>query len=104
MAVISRQEKDRRIHEIAQLIINGKRTSECARYAAENWGVGRRQAEQYIADARDIIRADFSGERQDFLAEKLAALAKVQEKAMESNQLGAVVGAVRLAAELAQLV
>ena len=104
MAVISRQEKDRRIHEIAQLIVNGKRTSECARYAAESWGVGRRQAEQYISDAREIIRDDFSAERADFLAEKLAALAKVQEKAMESNQLGAAVGAVRLAAELAQLV
>ena len=104
MAMISRQEKDRRIHEIAQLIVNGKRTSECARYAAENWGVGYRQAQTYILQAREIIRADFSAERADFLAEKLAALQLVQERAMESNQLGAVIGAVRLSAELAQLV
>lgn len=104
MARISASEKDRRVHEIAQLIVNGKRPSECVQYAAKSWGIAKRQADAYIAEARQVIRADYSGERRDFLAEKLAALAMVQEKAMASNQLGAAVGAVRLAAELAQLV
>ena len=60
--------------------------------------------EKYVAHARTVIRADDSGERRNLLAEKLGALSKIQEKAMASNQLGAALGAVHLAAELAQLV
>ena len=56
--------------------------------------------EKYVAHARTVIRADDSGERRDILAEKLGALSK----AMASNQLGAALGAVHLAVELAQLV
>ena len=104
MARISAAEKERRVHEIAQMLINCTRTSECLRHASESWGITKRMGENYVADARAVIRADYSSERRDFLAEKLAALAMVQEKAMASNQLGAAVGAVRLAAELAQLV
>ena len=104
MARISASEKDRRVHEIAQLLVNGKRPSECVQYAAKSWGIAKRQADAYIAEARQVIKADFSTERTTFLAEKLAALSMIQEKALQSNQLGAAVGAVRLAAELAQLV
>ena len=42
-------------------------------------------------------------ERQDFLAQKLALMDDVAKKALNSNQLGAAIGAARLAAELAQL-
>ena len=104
MARISGVEKDLRVHQIAEMLVNGKRPSECVQHAAKTWGIAKRQADAYIAEARQVIRADYSADRSTFLAEKLAALAKVQEKAMESNQLGAAVGAVRLAAELAQLV
>lgn len=104
MARISAAEKDARVHEVAKLIINGYRTSECARVCAEKWGIARRQAEVYIAEARNIIRADYSADRRDFLAQKLALLDEVTKKAAESNQLNAVIGAVRLSAELAQLV
>lgn len=60
-----------------------------------------RQAERYIAKARDLIREDMSMERRDFIAEKLSLMNEVQKKALQSNQLGAVIGAARLAAELA---
>ena len=104
MARITAAEKDRRTHLIAQMIINGTRTSECHRYAAETWGISRRQSEVYVADARALIRADYSADRRDFLAQKLALLEEVTRKAAESNQLNAVIGATRLSAELAQLV
>ena len=57
-----------------------------------------------VADARAVIRADYSADRRDFLAQKLALLDEVTKKAAESNQLNAVIGATRLSAELAQLV
>jgi hypothetical protein len=103
MARISREEKEHRIDRVARLIISGGRTSECARFCAEKWGVGRRQAEHYIHEARDLIRADMSMERSDFIAEKLSLMNEIQKKALQSNQLGAAIGAARLAAELAQV-
>lgn len=54
---------------------------------------------RYIHRARDVIREDFSTERADFIATRLAILEKVVAVGMETNQLGSVVGAVRLAME-----
>ena len=96
-------ESEQRVALIARLLISGGRSSEACRYAAEQWGVGKRQAERYIAKARDLIRADMSMERSDFIAEKLSLMNEVQKKALQSNQLGAAIGAARLAAELAQV-
>ena len=96
-------ESQQRVSLIARLLVSGGRTSEACRYAAEQWGVGRRQAERYVAQARDLIREDMSMERKDFIAEKLSLMNEVQKKALQSNQLGAVIGAARLAAELVQV-
>ena len=104
MARISAAEKERRVDEIARMLINGTRTSECLRHASDSWGISKRMAEFYVADARAVIRADYSADRRDFLAQKLALLDEVTKKAAESNQLNAVIGATRLSAELAQLV
>jgi hypothetical protein len=96
-------EVELRVDRLARLLISGARTSECVRYSSETWGVTRRQSETYIARARKLIREDMSMERQDFLAQKLALMDDVAKKALNSNQLGAAIGAARLAAELAQL-
>ena len=96
-------EVERRVDQLARLLISGARTSECVRHSTETWGVTRRQSETYIARARKLIRDDMSMERQDFLAQKLALMDDVSKKALNSNQLGAAIGAARLAAELAQL-
>ena len=42
-------------------------------------------------------------ERVDFLASKLRQMEAVYKKAMQSNQMGAAIGAARLQAELTQL-
>ena len=41
--------------------------------------------------------------RQDFIASKLALLDEVQAKALRSNQMGSVIGSIRLQAELVQI-
>ena len=42
------------------------------RFAAENWDIKERMAENYIADARVQIEHDCQLSRQQFLAETLA--------------------------------
>ncbi|UPM50135.1 hypothetical protein MY494_12655 [Synechococcus sp. A10-1-5-1] len=84
--------------------MNAATTSQALRYAAVEWGVSKRTAETYLARARQIIRDDYSQERADYLASRLAVLDCVAQKAIKCGQLSAAVGAVRLGAELAQLV
>ncbi|UPM49510.1 hypothetical protein MY494_09185 [Synechococcus sp. A10-1-5-1] len=97
------EESDRRVDELAKLLIGGKRTSELLLFCAENYGVQKRQAAVYLAKAREQLKADMSINRQDFIAAKLALLDEVQQKSLKSNQMGSVIGSIRLQAELAQI-
>ncbi|WP_415399308.1 hypothetical protein [Synechococcus sp. W4D4] len=103
MARVTAEESDRRVDELAKLLIGGKRTSELLLFCAENYGVQKRQAAVYLAKAREQLKADMSINRQDFIAAKLALLDEVQQKSLKSNQMGSVIGSIRLQAELAQI-
>ena len=103
MARVTADESDRRVDELARLLIDGKRTSELLRFCAENYGVQKRQAEAYVAKAREQLKADMSVSRHDFIASKLALLDEVQRQSLKSNQLGATIGSIRLQAELVQI-
>ncbi len=96
-------EIDRRIHEIVKLISSAKTNSYICRYAAEEWGASQRQAERYLARARDIIRADYTIERSEFMASRIALLDKIAEASIKQGQHSNAVGALRLQAELCRL-
>lgn len=96
-------EIDRRIHEIVKLISSAKTNSYIRRYAAEEWGASERQAERYLARARDIIRADYTIERSEFMASRIALLDKIAEASIKQGQHSNAVGALRLQAELTRL-
>ena len=103
MARQSAAEIDRRIDVIARMICNSASTSQILRFCSVEWGVGKRQAETYLARARETVRQDYSQERCDFLASRLGVLDSITQKALKAGQLSAAVGSVRLAAELTQL-
>ena len=96
-------EIDRRVHEIVKLLGSGRTTSYIYRYAKEEWGVSTASADRYLKSARDIIRADYTVERSDFLSSRLALLDKVIQKSLESGQHSNAVGALRLQAELTRM-
>ena len=73
------------------------------RFAAENWDIKERMAENYIADARVQIEHDCQLSRQQFLAETLAGLRQVRQSAGRRGQHQVVVNAIRLQAELVGL-
>ena len=99
----TKQEIDHRIDVIARMICNAASTSQILRYCTVEWGVSKRQAETYLARARETVRQDYSIERAEFLSSRLGVLDSITQKAIKSNQLSAAVGSVRLAAELTQL-
>ena len=87
-------DKHIRVAQMVRLISNGAVTSELVRYAADHWGLKRRQAETYIAEARDVIVADINQDRQIVVAEMMSVCRTVIKNGMKSGNLQAVLGAV----------
>jgi hypothetical protein len=96
-------EINRRIHTVVKLLSSAKTNSYILRFCAEQWGVQKRQAETYLQRAREIIKADYSVERSDFLGTRLALLDEIIEQSIRCNQHSNAVGALKLQAQLTRL-
>jgi|TARA_R100001443_G_scaffold25784_3_gene38841 hypothetical protein len=96
-------EMDMRINRVARLLANGAVRSEILQYAAKEWEASDRTADTYIARARELIRADWETDRLTFTAEILAQLATLQKEARKQNNLGAALGCIKTAAQIAQV-
>ena len=99
----TKHEIDHRIDVITRMVMNAATSSQIFRYCAVEWGVGERQAINYLKRAREQVKRDYSLERHEFLASRLGVLDSITQKAIKANQLSAAVGSVRLSCELAQL-
>ena len=96
-------EIDRRVHTVVKLLSSAKTSSYILRFCSEEWGVTERQAQTYLSRARDIIRADYSVERSDFLGTRLALLDEIIESSIRCKQHSNAVGALKLQAQLTRL-
>ena len=97
-------EKTFRVNRVARMLSNSVVRSEIIQYAADTWGVSERTADQYIADAREILCKDWEIERRTFTAELLSQLASLQKEARKTNQPSVALGCINSAAKLAQLI
>ena len=89
-------EIDRRIHTVVKLLSSAKTNSYILRFCTEEWGVQKRQAETYLQRAREIIKADYSVERSDFVGTRLALLDEIIEASIRCKQHSNAVGALKL--------
>lgn len=96
-------QKQMRINRIARLLANGATRSECQQYGASEWGISTRQIDQYIHDAREILKADWEIDRKTFVAELLSQLATLQMEARKSNQPHVALGCINTAARIARV-
>ena len=96
-------EIDRRVHTVVKLLSSAKTSSYVCRYASKEWGVDPRTAHRYLAKAREIIRADYSVDRSDFLGSRLALLDEIIEASIRTKQHSNAVGALKLQAQLTRL-
>ena len=94
---------DRRVHTVVKLLSSAKTNSYILRFCTEEWGVQKRQAETYLQRAREIIKADYSVERSDFLGTRLALLEEIIEASIRCKQNNNAIGALKLQAQLTGL-
>ena len=66
-------------------------------------GVQKRQAETYLQCAREIIKADYSVERSDFLGTRHALPDEIIEASIRCKQHSNAVGALKLQAQPTRL-
>lgn len=63
-----------RIEAVAELIAKRARMSDIKAFCRENFGLGYRQAAEYVSRAREKLRSDAEKPREDLLAEATAFL------------------------------
>ena len=97
--------KNLRVEEVARLLTRGYTRSTILRKAADLWGIGPRQAETYIREARIILKEDWKDmERDQMVAEVLSQYNSLQVEAREKGQLAVALGCIHGAARVAQLI
>ena len=99
----TQSEKDYRTFKIAAFLERGVTRSENIKYTAAEWGVKLRQTEQYIADARIILKKDFDIDRRQFTADVLSQLSTLQKEARNNGQLHVALGCINAMAKIAQI-
>ena len=93
-----------RSQKFARIIANGGRRSDCLQYGSENWGASVRTCDNYLAQARAELKADWDIERPQMVADLLSQCATVQMAARKAGQYHIALGAINTAAKLASLV
>ena len=99
----TQSEKEYRPYRIAGLLSRGVTRSEIIKYTAAEWGVKLRQTEQYIADARIVLKKDFDIDRRQFTADMLSQLSTLQKEARNTGQLHVALGCINAMAKIAQV-
>jgi hypothetical protein len=93
-------EIDQRINVVYDMLLRAYNRTQIVRYAAEEWQVSERQAETYIARARDLQRLDAELERPQWL---IAAIARLQEYEREAHTKGNLGIAIKALEDQAKL-
>jgi hypothetical protein len=97
-------EKEYRTNRVARLLSNGAVRSEVLQYAASEWGVKTRTADDYIAAAREVLKADWDIDRRTFTAELLSQLASLQKECRKNgNQAHVALGCINTMAKIAHI-
>ncbi len=99
----TQSEKEYRTYRIAGLLSRGVTRSEIIKYTAAEWGVKLRQTEQYIQDARIVLKKDFDIDRRQFTADMLSQLSTLQKEARNTGQLHVALGCINAMAKIAQV-
>ena len=105
MAKSTSLQKNLRVEEVAERLTRGYTRSTLLRYCADKWGVSSRQVDNYIRDARIILKADWKDmERDQMVAEVLSQYNSLQVEAREKGQLAVALGCIHGAAKVAKLI
>ena len=97
----SKIEKQRRVDELADLIVKGLSQRMLIHHVRNTWGLSDDSATNYIREARAIVRADLGDlDRVDMLAAKIQMLEQMATDAAAAGRESNAIGAIRLLNEL----
>ena len=94
------REVDCRVNSVYNLLINGHSKTQVVQYCSENYKVGLRQAETYIARARTLVQLDAEIERPQWLLSALSRLQNYEAQSAKRGNHQAALRAVELQARL----
>jgi hypothetical protein len=93
-------EIDERINTVYDLLLRAYSRTQIVRYCAEHWNVGERQAENYMARARQLQQLDAELERPQWLASAISRLQDYERLAREKGNLSIAIKALEDQAKL----
>ena len=96
-------DKQLRIAQFVRMISQGAVNSELMRYAAIEWGLSDRRAQEYIKEAREVIIADINQDRKQVVAELMHGAKTIWKAAARDKQYSNALGAMNLIARLGGL-
>ena len=96
MTRVTKAEKERRIQETLQALIDGYGTSTLASHLSEKWGCTRRNALYYIKKADIRLQKDLKKvDKRDITARLINLLELNIQKSMRQNNYGAAISGIR---------
>ena len=96
----TKAQKEFRVGTVYKLLGQGYSRGQIIEYVSENFGLGERSADNFIADARDKLLSDADMARPAWLAEALARLRTYEQSAHKRGQNQVAINALQLQAKL----
>ena len=96
----TKAQKEFRVGTVYKLLGQGYSRGQIIEYVSENFGLGERSADNFIADARDKLLSDADMARPAWLAEALARLRTYEQAAAKRGQLQVALNSVQAQARL----
>lgn len=91
---------DMRLEMVLTQMLNGARASIIKQTIKQQWGIGERQAQKYIAAAKKRIKASYEEQIPDFVETQLEKINHVYYEAMKNGERANALAALKQAAQL----
>lgn len=91
---------DMRLEMVLTQILNGARTAIIKQTIKQQWGIGERQAQKYIAAAKKRIKASYEDQIPDFVETQLEKINHVYYEAMKNGERANALAALKQATQL----
>ena len=91
---------DMRLEMVLTQMLNGARTSIIKQTIMQQWNIGERQAQKYIAAAKKRIKASYDEQIPDFIQTQLEKINHVYYESMKNGERANALAALKQAAQL----
>lgn len=95
-AIKNTPETERRVFEIADMIVRGKTKETCLLYLMDKYNIGKQMAnEYYLASIEYILPKDIDKHRKQLIEKNLIRLEKIVEKTMDRENYRDAINAIK---------